>query len=184
MCLGLLGACAGDDDHSPGADARVNDDAGNVGADEPAQLAGITALHNQVRADVGVAPLTWDPALAQIAQDWADRCVDQSAPIGLVDHNDGRSDTYPAYVGENIFGASGPATPEAAVNLWESEKQFYDYNSNSCAANQACGHYTQIVWANSTKLGCGISSCAGLAYGNTIVCDYAPGGNISGQRPY
>ena len=69
-----------------------------------------------------------------------------------------------------------------AVSSWASEAADYDYASNTCAG--VCGHYTQVVWATSTKLGCGVSTCAGLTYGHTIVCDYAPGGNISGQRPY
>ena len=69
-----------------------------------------------------------------------------------------------------------------AVSSWASEAADYDYASNTCAG--VCGHYTQVVWATSTKLGCGVSTCPGLIYGHTIVCDYAPGGNISGQRPY
>ncbi|MCA9679617.1 MAG: Fis family transcriptional regulator, partial [Myxococcales bacterium] len=149
---------------------------------EPPGLVGITAAHNQVRASVGVGPMVWDPEVAAIAQGWADQCVDVTAPIGLVDHNAGRSDNYPGYVGENIYGSSGAVTGPDAVSSWASEAADYDYASNTCAG--VCGHYTQVVWATSTKLGCGVSTCPGLIYGHTIVCDYAPGGNISGQRPY
>ena len=53
--------------------------------------------------------------------------------------------------------------------------------TNSCSG--ICGHYTQVVWAASLELGCGLSSCPGLAYGSTIVCNYGPGGN-DGGRPY
>jgi pathogenesis-related protein 1 len=157
-------------------------DAGTHGAGEPARLQGITELHNQVRAEVGVGPMTWDPDLAAIAQAWAETCTDNQAPAGLIDHNPNRSDDYPGYVGENVYGSGGNATPGDAVGLWASEKANYDYDSNTCSG--ICGHYTQIVWADSVKLGCGIHDCPGLSFGSTIVCNYAPGGNVGGQRPY
>ncbi len=187
---GTDGGSGGNGDAAaPGADAPIGGGADAPVAlidarnDEPAGLSGITALHNQVRAMVGVAPLTWDPDLAAVAQGWADQCVDVQAPIGLVDHNAGRSDTYPGYVGENIYGSGGSATPQGAVSLWASEQANYDYASNTCATGKVCGHYTQLVWAATERLGCGLSNCPGLTYGSTIVCDYSPGGNTGG-RPY
>jgi uncharacterized protein YkwD len=182
IALVLVAACGGDitvADDVAGDDAPGDPDA--QPADEPAGLVGTTAAHNQVRAALGIGPLTWDPALAAIAQSWASACVDNEAPVGLIDHNAGRSDTYPEYVGENIYGAGGGASGTDAVALWVSEEEDYDYASNTCSG--VCGHYTQVVWRASTKLGCGISSCPGLTYGNSVVCNYAPGGN-SGGRPY
>ena len=41
-----------------------------------------------------------------------------------------------------------------------------------------------IVWRDSVKLGCAVGNCPGIAYPNSIVCDYGPGGNFGGQRPY
>jgi pathogenesis-related protein 1 len=149
---------------------------------EPPALAGITAAHNVVRAGVGVAPLFWSGQLAASAQAWANRCIDSDGN-GLVDHNDGRSDGFPWYVGENIYGSSGTATPQAAVDLWVAEAQYYDHDTNTCASGHTCGHYTQVVWSTSIMVGCGISSCPGLTFGNGIVCDYGPGGNTGGP-PY
>jgi len=176
------GSITGDDttgDDSGGDDTVMPD---GPSADEPAGLEGTTAAHNAVRATVGVAGLVWDPALAVIAQGWANQCVDQMAPTGLIDHNPGRSDTYPEYVGENIYASSGGATGTAAVSAWASEEADYDYASNTC--NGVCGHYTQIVWRDTTKVGCALANCAGLSYPSSIVCNYAPGGNVNGQRPY
>jgi hypothetical protein len=119
--------------------------------------------------------------LAAIARDWGERCEDADGPVGLIDHNPDRSDQYGSYVGENVYGASGPSTGPAAVEAWAAEEASYDYDSNSCA--DVCGHYTQIVWADTDKLGCAYGVCPGLTYGHTIVCDYAPGGN-DGGRPY
>ena len=155
---------------------------------EPAALAGITADHNVVRAGVGVgmAPLFWNERLAASAQAWADQCVDVQAPVGLLDYNPpvNRSAGFPWYIGENIYGSGGgTATAQGAVTSWASEQQYYNYATNTCDAGQICGHYTQVVWATSIFLGCGISYCSKLAYPSSIVCDYGPGGN-DGGRPY
>jgi pathogenesis-related protein 1 len=156
----------------------------NAFGDEPKSLAGIVAKHNAVRAGVGVGPLQWDDALAATAQAWANACKHADAPTGLLNHNANRSDGHPWYVGENIYGSTGTATAQAAVNSWAAEAQYYTHATNRCAAGHVCGDYTQLVWANSTHVGCGISTCPNLTYHNTIVCDYGPGGNIGGVRPY
>lgn len=150
---------------------------------EPAALAGITAAHNSVRAGVGVGPVFWDGKLAASAQAWANQCVDNDHN-GLVDHNPNRSSGFPWYVGENLYASTATATAQAAVTAWAAEAQYYHYASNTCDAGRTCGHYTQIVWANSIRLGCGISTCPALTYRSSIVCDYGPGGNIVGQWPY
>ncbi len=151
--------------------------------EEPTELAGITAAHNAVREAHGVPPLEWDPVLAGIAQAWADSCVDVEYPPGLIDHNPNRSDGYPTYVGENVFGSGSVPTGQEVVDLWASEEANYDYDTNSCADNAMCGHYTQVVWAETTHVGCALGHCPGLAYEYVVVCDYGPGGN-DGRQPY
>jgi len=126
---------------------------------EPPALSGITASQNVVRAGVGVAPLFWDERLAASAQSWVEQCVDVQAPAGLIDADPNRSVGYPWYVGENIFGSSG----------------------NTCTG--ICSHYLQVVWSSSVRIGCGTFNCPGLTFGNSLVCNYGPGG-ASGQRPY
>ena len=177
---------AGGDGSSPPIDARSPNDGQALvdaahGLGEPTALAGITLAHNQVRSEVGVDPLVWDPALAAIAQAWADSCVDNESPAGLIDHNPDRSTDYEGYVGENIYGSLGTASPDSAVAAWAAEAASYDYDTNTCSA--VCGHYTQVVWSTTERLGCGISSCPSLTYGSSIVCNYSPGGNTGG-RPY
>jgi hypothetical protein len=150
-----------------------------VGDPEPGILAGITRAHNVVRAEVGVAGLVWDPSVAATAAAYAARCVFQhSGTAGL---------------GENLaaYAPSGGHTGQDAVDSWASEKANYDYASNTCAANQVCGHYTQVVWRNSTNLGCGVQACNtnspfGASFPNweIWVCNYLPPGNFVGQRPY
>ena len=165
----------------------TGDDGGDVpgSANEPPELAGITMLHNQVRAGVqtgtALPPMTWSSELAATAAAWVAQCRDTEAPSGLVDHNDGRSQGHPYYVGENIFASSGGATAQAAVSSWASEAADYDYASGQC--NGVCGHYTQIVWRDSVEVGCALGTCSGLRFSSTIVCNYGPGGN-SGGKPY
>jgi pathogenesis-related protein 1 len=72
-------------------------------------------------------------------------------------------------------------TAADAVSLWMSEASSYDYASGNIGS---AGHYTQIVWRDSVRIGCAIVDCPALTYHNTVICDYAPGGNISGQKPY
>jgi uncharacterized protein YkwD len=155
----------------------------STGASEPAVLAGITAEHNKVRATVGVPPLQWNAALANTAQQWANACVDTSPTDGMLDHNQGRSTGYPYYIGENKFVTAGSTiNPAQAVGMWASEAVDYDYSNNQCSG--ICGHYTQVVWRSTLEVGCGFALCPNLQYSANLVCNYGPGGNASGQRPY
>jgi hypothetical protein len=176
---------------NPGGDGKPADASMSMpdvpgGVGEPAELMGITAAHNQVRAGVQTAnplpPMQWNPELAATAAAWVAMCRDQDAPMGLIDHNPDRSVGHPYYVGENVFGSSGGnVTPQQVVNLWAAEASNYNYATNTC--NGICGHYTQIVWRTSVNLGCAKGDCPGLTYRTSVVCNYGPGGN-NGGRPY
>jgi pathogenesis-related protein 1 len=86
--------------------------------------------------------------------------------------------------GENLFWGSGKDwTAAQAVKKWADERPDYDYASNSCVGGRMCGHYTQIVWRNSTRIGCARVLCDHDA-GVFITCNYSPPGNYIGQRPY
>jgi pathogenesis-related protein 1 len=164
---------------------------GGGGSGEPAALTGITMFHNQIRATVdttgvsgGALPdLVWDDSLAATAAAWVATCTDTDGD-GLLDHNAGRSTGHPFYVGENIYASTGTASAHDAVTSWAGESANYSYANNTCATNQVCGHYTQVVWRTTQKVGCAIGNCKNLKYSSTIVCDYGPGGNINNQRPY
>lgn len=72
--------------------------------------------------------------------------------------------------GENLAkGSSDSFTGVAAVNLWVNEKQYYDYNSNSCVGGGQCLHYTQVVWRNSVRLGYNAPMGGGLSLATTIL---------------
>jgi pathogenesis-related protein 1 len=149
------------------------------------------SAHNQARSgpldpppSPALPPVCWDAALADAAHGYLSRCPGSGA---LVPHNANRTEDYAAlggnaYVGENIYGSSGNTAGVAqAIALWMSEAPDYDYAANNIGD---AGHYTQIVWRSSVRIGCAIVDCPAFTYHNTILCDYAPGGNINGQRPY
>ncbi len=152
-------------------------------APEPGLLAGITAAHNEVRAAatptpaVPLMPLVWDANISAVAQSWADGCQFM--------HSQGQ-------YGENIFARAGNnvITSKDVVTSLASESAAYSYTDNTCAANMQCGHYTQIVWRATTKLGCGVTSCSqnspfqGSSNWEFWVCNYDPPGNYNGEKPY
>jgi len=133
------------------------------------------SAHNQARQAVGagIPNLAWSNSLQTYATNWASNQAN-TARCAL-SHSGGP-------YGENIFWSSGQSTPAAAVTAWVNEKQFYDYASNSCAAGEVCGHYTQVVWRNSQMVGCGSANCPGG--GKFVVCSYNPPGNFNGEKPY
>ena len=126
--------------------------------------------HNAARADVGVPSLTWDDTVAAYAQNYANQRI---GDCNLV-HSGGK-------YGENIAWGSADLSGTDAVKMWVDEKANYDYNSNSCVGGQ-CGHYTQVVWRNSVRLGCAKVRCNNG--GTFIGCNYDPPGNYNNERPY
>ncbi|XP_020228108.1 pathogenesis-related protein PR-1 [Cajanus cajan] len=128
---------------------------------------------NAARALVRLRPLVWDPKLTRYAQWYANQRRNDCA----LHHSNGP-------YGENIFWGSGTGwKPAQAVSAWVEERQWYNYAQNSCADGQMCGHYTQVVWRSTTKVGCASVVCSG-GKGTFITCNYDPPGNYYGERPY
>ena len=130
----------------------------------------MVALHNAVRARVGMAPLAWSNRLAARAQDWADTLLARKQFF----HRP--NSTY----GQNLFEITGAAaSPAQVVKAWAADSRDYDYTSNRCRG--VCGHYTQIVWGGTKEVGCAVARAKGR---EVWVCDYDPPGNWVGKRPY
>ncbi|XP_055891420.1 glioma pathogenesis-related protein 1-like [Biomphalaria glabrata] len=149
------------------------------------EVSGIVSRHNKLRADepsTDMLNMTWNTALESNAQSHASRCN--------FSHSSGANRTNVgefSYAGENLYASSGTLNVNSFVDSWYSEKSQYNYDANSCSGT--CGHYTQVVWANSTAIGCGVQFCPVLASSSMknsyfVVCQYGPGGNIAGKRPY
>jgi len=133
------------------------------------QISSAVDSHNILRSLEGAANMKlmkWNSYLASEADKWARGCK--------WGHTPGHR-TYAqnlAKTGEYRFDIS------EAAKYWYEEKEYYDFDSNSCT--DVCGHYTQVVWANTGSVGCAIHRCPRFIY---VVCNYSPRGN-SGGRPY
>jgi len=134
--------------------------------------------HNRVRANVGVGKLTWSKQLGRYAQAWTDHLATTSCEM----QHRPREGKWKQQHGENLFiGTAGFYSVREAVLAWESEKSDYHYGVFNGGSRKPIGHYTQVIWKNSTKVGCGQTLCNG----NLIVaCNYDPPGNWIGQTPY
>ncbi|KAJ8526612.1 hypothetical protein K7X08_029089 [Anisodus acutangulus] len=128
--------------------------------------------HNKSRAKLGLPPLKWSNKLANYASWWGHQ---RQVSCELV-HSRGD-------YGENLFWGSGKDwKPRDAVKAWAKEGPYYDYKSNSCKKNEQCLHYTQIIWKQSTRVGCAKVVCK---TGDTLIsCNYDPHGNVVGEKPF
>jgi Cysteine-rich secretory protein family len=137
----------------------------------------LLAAHNQERASVGVPALAWDPRLAIAAEQYADRL----AAIGHLRHSARK--TRPGQ-GENLWmGTRGAFSLRHMMHDWASEKRMFRagvFPNNSRTRNWSdVGHYTQIIWPGTTRVGCGIAHSRQHDF---LVCRYSPAGNVMGQR--
>ncbi len=133
-------------------------------------------LNNKIRAELySGSSLIWNITLAQSAQEYANIL----AANGKFSHSQWE-------YGENLYAASFSVSYSDAINSWYSEKSAYDYADNSCIDGAQCGHYTQLIWRNTTEFGCGSATYKVGKYQGweVIVCQYNPPGNYIGQRPY
>jgi len=113
--------------------------------------------HNQLRQLHGAPKLQWDAELAGYAAKHAARCQFK--------HSD-----YP--YGENL--AIGYPSASEAIKAWYGENKNYSYQHPGFSHNT--GHFTQLIWKSTTKVGCAIAACDGR---NLLVCEYSPMGNIN-----
>jgi hypothetical protein len=71
---------------------------------------------------------------------------------------------------------SGSLAPEEVVHGWYSEVG--NYNFRRPRYRSGVGHFTQLVWAATTRIGCGVAHCSNA---DVWVCNYDPPGNVSNQ---
>ncbi|XP_040899181.1 Golgi-associated plant pathogenesis-related protein 1-like isoform X2 [Toxotes jaculatrix] len=124
------------------------------------------ATHNSYRAKHSTPPLKLNSELSAACQEWADHLLE----IDSLDHSDTKD-------GENVFTMSSSAdfklTGKEAVDSWYSEIEDYDWNNPG--DSESTGHFTQVVWKESTELGVGFATNGKTAF---VVGQYRPAGNM------
>jgi hypothetical protein len=149
------------------------------------EAADLVEFHNKAREEAGVAPVKWSPELARFAQQWADEVARTGQPA----HRPREGEHKQRY-GENIaWGMGGGYGVHQGAESWYDEKKFYERGTpipppEDFGAFRA-GHYTQMVWKDTTTIGAGKATIQGgkLKGWLVVVCNYDPPGNISGQKP-
>lgn len=162
----------------------------------------IVLEHNRARMEAdayrpsGTPPLpavSWDCDVAAVAQEWA------TESEGTQGHSRGswRQRRYSrltglrgtaAKLGENLAWRGSTAddvgSAVAGVIGWNNEKADYNHETLACSG-PACGHYTQVIWRESDKVGCGVKRDQVVLrnrrypYGYFLVCNYHTVGNIT-----
>ncbi len=135
-------------------------------------------LHNEARAAVQAPPLAWDQALAKDAESYAR----DLARRRVFEHS--KQPRGPAAQGENLWtGTRGAYRYEEMAQHWIDERRNFVNapvpNISRTGRFRDVGHYSQIVWSTTTRVGCALASNQRDDY---LVCRYSPAGNVWGRR--
>ncbi|XP_011860230.1 PREDICTED: venom allergen 3-like isoform X3 [Vollenhovia emeryi] len=125
--------------------------------------------------------VTWDRELENIAQRWAIQCNYDYDKCRNVDR---------CVVGQNIGFSISSAEDSSGVQLVKGMYNGVDaFDKNKVSLpyeyDPVTIHYTQMVWANTTKVGCGqIKFQRNGLHVHHVVCNYGPSGNVIGDFIY
>lgn len=151
--------------------------------------------HNKFRRMTTAASnmrlMRWDCELEKFAMEWLKNCKFEHSPKPSR-KNEKRFGFR--YIGENLLIEWNTRVIDLPINMtkaiqgWYDEIKDFTYPDN-CKPGEVCGHYTQMVWAESYSLGCALTRCTddirdGMTSQAIVACNYGPGGNIAGESPY
>ncbi|KAL7647544.1 UNVERIFIED_CONTAM: hypothetical protein RMT77_001144 [Armadillidium vulgare] len=132
--------------------------------------------------------MQWNEEAAKIAQTHTNNCK--------FEHDKGRSLCDGTHCGQNIamgfYTPNKPSNPiiDVVIKLID---QFYTNEVKIFRSDQVCsykfnsnsGHYSQLIWANSCHIGCGLTYFQEDGKWNYLVaCNYCKAGNIIGEKVY
>ncbi|XP_007891394.1 C-type lectin domain family 18 member A [Callorhinchus milii] len=148
----------------------------------PKEHFALLAQHNRLRTKVhppaaNMQKMDWSEKLARLAQERAATCPGELLvhPVRVPEEEEEMADEVSC---NHHVSPTGRMSFSDVIELWFREGPNYNHHTGLCKNNATCHHYTQLVWATSSKLGCGRHTC--LQNGETMdifICAYSPGGN-------
>ena len=151
------------------------------------------ATHNQFRIEVNIPKLKWSSSLAKTAQAYANKLATTGgcrlAHSGK--HGVGENLYWASPITQTVTSSNGETktsfkpqdiVASSVVEAWANEKRDYEYSTNTCSADKVCGHYTQLIWKSTMRVGCAKAMCGDRS--QVWVCHYSPPGNYIGQKPF
>lgn len=146
------------------------------------------AYHNIHRLNHSASALEWDDELAGYAENTANGCVFEH---DMNQGNGGYGQNLASWgATSDIDGLKNKAAAGGITNQWYNNEManwaFYGQENPPADMNiDLYGHFTQVVWKDSTKVGCATVKCpAGtvLSFPSWYtVCNYNPQGNFGGR---
>ena len=139
--------------------------------------------HNAHRSKHCTPELKWSNKLAADAYNYAKGCKYEHANVKDKSMKDGES--LSAWWGQT-------KSPQDVVDGWYDEISVYNFDAPRCCDppdSPKVGHFTQVVWRNTTEVGCAIVTCPAPAPDNSnvswqyAVCRYSPPGNFNVNQP-
>ncbi|KAI1691288.1 cysteine-rich secretory protein family domain-containing protein [Ditylenchus destructor] len=152
--------------------------------------------HNSLRADLAngravnddnttlpagknIYKLNIDPTIEAMAQKYADKCV--------FEHSSQKERNG---TGENLYMGGKQSYKDVLVdasNLWWSELKENGFHNPDLILTQeewdnGIGHWSQMAWAQTKLIGCGVTYCENQ--GTIVVCNYSPAGNYIDSPVY
>jgi glioma pathogenesis-related protein 2 len=143
----------------------------------PYDSIGVLAHINVYRRVHQVGDLSLDDKISSFSQSWTDELV----RVGFLKHS---TSDY----GENLaqfWSASKPTDVtkyiKDSIDMWYNEVLLYDFNKPGY--KDTTGHFTQVVWKDSQRIGIGVSWSEKT--GHIFVCmNYDPPGNSGNSGRY
>ncbi|KAI1479089.1 PR-1-like protein [Daldinia eschscholtzii] len=120
------------------------------------------------RASHNASAVRWNTTLANFASDYL-------AESPFFENKSCRMKHSGGPYGENL--ALGCSDAGDCVDMWAHEAVQYDFDYPGFS--EETGHFTQLVWQDTTDVGCDAKLCPGN-YGWYLACEYWPRGNIIG----
>jgi uncharacterized protein YkwD len=122
--------------------------------------------------------------LTQKLNDYAQQYAETLAEKDEMQHStkEEREKIYGDWTGENLYyfwtsQIDLTITGAAAVDDWYDEIKDYDFQNGKSKNGGVVGHFTQVLWKDSTQLGIGVAkSSKNSVY---VVGNYHPGGNFN-----